>query len=95
MTQVREWITRNLGPLGRIEEAGRGARSLAFSLAALPETAARAERVLARLEEASGRGFALDERSVQAIGRAEGRGNRWMALGLWAIAALLAIGLFH
>ena len=92
---VREWITRNLGPLGRIEEAGRGARSLAFSLAALPETAARAERVLARLEEASGRGFALDERSVQAIGRAEGRGNRWMALGLWAIAALLAIGLFH
>ncbi len=91
---VREWITRNLGPLGRIEEAGRGARTLAFSLASLPETAARAERVLGQLEDASRQGFALDERSVQAIGRAEARRNRWGNWALWAIAALLAYAVF-
>lgn len=87
---VREWITRNLGPLGRVEEAGRGAQSLLSGLGRLPETMVRAERVLAQLEDASRMGFALDERSVAAIGRAEGRGNRWIGWALWIIAALIA-----
>jgi ubiquinone biosynthesis protein len=87
---VRDWIARNLGPLGRIEEAGRGARTLAFSLASLPETVGRAERVLGQLEEASRHGFALNEASVEAIGRAEARRNRWGNWALWLIAALIA-----
>ncbi|KRE15775.1 2-polyprenylphenol hydroxylase [Bosea sp. Root381] len=87
---VREWITHNLGPLGRIEEAGRGAGALFSSLARLPETIQRAERVLGQLEDASRQGFALNERSVEAIGRAEGRGNRWVTGALWLIAALIA-----
>lgn len=87
---VRGWITQNLGPLGRLEEAGRGASSLLGSLSRLPETLNRAERVLGQLEEASRGGFALDERSVEAIGRAEGRGNRWVSWALWLIAALIA-----
>lgn len=91
---VRAWITRNLGPLGRIEEVGRGARTLAFSLANLPETAARAERVLGQLEDASRQGFSLDERSIQAIGLAEARRNRWGNWALWLIAALLAYAIF-
>lgn len=87
---VRGWITQNLGPLGRLEEAGRGASSLLGSLSRLPETLNRAERVLGQFEEASRGGFALDERSVEAIGRAEGRGNRWVSWALWLIAALIA-----
>ncbi len=87
---VRDWITRNLGPLGKLEDAGRGARSLAFSLASLPETVGRAERVLGQLEDSSRHGFALDERSVAAIGRAEAQRNRWGNWALWVIAALLA-----
>jgi ubiquinone biosynthesis protein len=87
---VRDWIARNLGPLGRIEEAGRGARTLAFSLASLPETVGRAERVLGQLEEASRHGFSLDEASIAAIGRAEARRNRWGNWALWVIAGLIA-----
>jgi len=87
---VREWITQNLGPLGRIQEAGRGAHSLLFSLARLPETIGRAERVLGQLEDASRNGFALDERSIQAVGRAEAQRNRWGNWALWVIAALIA-----
>jgi ubiquinone biosynthesis protein len=87
---VREWITRNLGPVGRIEDAGRGVVSLAGAVAQLPETLARGERLVAHLEEATMRGFALDAESVEAIGRAEARRNRWGNAALWAIAAILA-----
>ncbi|SFD08852.1 ubiquinone biosynthesis protein [Bosea sp. CRIB-10] len=87
---VRDWLTRNLGPIGRIEDAGRSVRTLVGSLANLPETVGRAERVLGQLEEASRHGFSLDEASVQAIGRAEAARNRWGNWALWLIAALLA-----
>ena len=89
---VRSWITHNLGPLGKLEEAGRGARSLLGSLVALPDTVVRAQRVLGQLEDASRNGFALDDRSVEAIGRAEARRNRWSTAALWVIAALVAYG---
>ncbi len=87
---VRDWLTRNLGPIGRIEDAGRSVRTLAVSLANLPETVGRAERVLGQLEESSRHGFSLDEASIQAIGRAEAARNRWGNWALWLIAALLA-----
>jgi len=87
---VRDWITQNLGPLGRVQEAGRGAGSLLASLSRLPETVTRAERVLGQLEDASRHGFSLDERSVAAIGRAEAQRNRWGNWALWVIAGLLA-----
>jgi ubiquinone biosynthesis protein len=87
---VRDWLTRNLGPIGRIEDAGRSVRTLVGSLANLPETVGRAERVLGQLEESSRHGFSLDEASVQAIGRAEAARNRWGNWALWLIAALLA-----
>jgi ubiquinone biosynthesis protein len=87
---VREWIGRHLGPVGRLEEAGRGVMSLAGAVAQLPETVQRGEKLLGRLEQAAERGFALDAESVQAIGLAEARRNRWGNLALWLIAGLLA-----
>jgi ubiquinone biosynthesis protein len=87
---VRDWIGRHLGPVGRLEEAGRGVMSLAGAVAQLPETVQRGERLLGRLEQAAERGFALDAESVQAIGLAEARRNRWGNLALWLIAGLLA-----
>jgi ubiquinone biosynthesis protein len=91
---VREWITRNLGPLGRIEDAGRGAASLAGAVAALPELVTRAQALSERFAEASRDGFRLDDASIRAIGEAEGRGNRWLSLGVWALVGLGLYALF-
>jgi ubiquinone biosynthesis protein len=88
---VRDWIERNLGPIGRIENAGRGVWTLAGVLADLPEMALRAERVLNQLEVVTAKGVALDSGSVAAIGRAEARGNRWGVAALWIIAVMLII----
>src|SRR3712207_3794789 len=38
---VREWIERNLGPMGRIEEAGRGLSTILGVVADLPDLALR------------------------------------------------------
>ncbi|HRK23650.1 MAG TPA: ubiquinone biosynthesis protein UbiB, partial [Beijerinckiaceae bacterium] len=62
--------------------------------ARLPDTLETAGRVLARLETASQDGFRLSEASIEAIGRAEGRGNRTGSLALWALVALAAYAVF-
>jgi ubiquinone biosynthesis protein len=91
---VRAWITRNLGPIGRIEEAGRGALSFAGSIAAVPDLVMRAQALAEQFAEAGRHGFTLDEATVRAIGRAEGRGNRWLSLGVWALVGLAVYALF-
>ncbi len=89
---VREWIERNLGPVGRIEEAGRGALSMAGLLTSLPRMASRVERLAVALEEGAARGFPLAPDSVAAIGAAEARRSRWGHAALWVIAlALVAL----
>jgi ubiquinone biosynthesis protein len=91
---VRAWITRNLGPLGKLEEAGRGALGFAGAFAQIPGLIGRAETLAAELSEASRTGFTLDAQSIAAIGMAESRGNRWIAGALWSLAALAAYALF-
>jgi ubiquinone biosynthesis protein len=83
---VREWIERDLGPVGRIEEAGRGLATLAGVLGDLPELAVRTERVLSKLERAADRGFDLTPESLDGIGEAEARRSRSVAAALWVIA---------
>src|SRR5207237_5121249 len=47
---VREWIERNLGPVGRVEGAVSGASELSRVMSGLPSIAARAVRVLEQFE---------------------------------------------
>lgn len=89
---VRQWIERDLGPAGRIEEAGRGLQTLAGVLTDLPDLALRAERVLAKLERGADHGFHLATETLEGIGRAEARRSRWIAAALWVIAAVLVYG---
>ena len=91
---IRDWIERNLGPVGILENAGEGTREMLKIAGRLPDTLERAERVLARLEGATTEGFALSAASLEAVGKAEGRGNRWMTFGLWALVALGAYVVF-
>jgi ubiquinone biosynthesis protein len=80
---IREWIERNLGPIGRIEDAGRDALSLIRAATRVPELVERSEHVI-RAIEAEG----LTVR--QAKGEAQGQ-SRGTTLALWAIALALVI----
>lgn len=89
---VRAWIERNLGPVGQIEGAVASAGQLGRVAAGLPAIAARAVSTLEQLDAITRNGLVLAPETVQAIGRAEARQNRWQTLALWVIAvAFLAI----
>jgi ubiquinone biosynthesis protein len=87
---VREWIERNLGPIGRIEGAVNGASDLGKIITGLPGIAARTVALLERSEVITRNGLLLAPETVEAIGRAEGRQSRWLTAGIWAIAVALA-----
>jgi ubiquinone biosynthesis protein len=83
---VREWIERHLGPVGRLEDAGRGALALLGFLGQLPDALAQAARIAKRLEQATETGLALNQETIDGIGRAEARRARWGHVALWVIA---------
>ena len=83
---VREWIERNLGPLGRIQGAMSGAGDLGRVLSGLPAIAARAVAVLEQLETMTREGITLSPDTIAAMGRTEGRKSRWPTMALWVIA---------
>ncbi|MGJ3261718.1 MAG: 2-polyprenylphenol 6-hydroxylase [Salinarimonas sp.] len=91
---VREWIERNLGPIGRIEDVGRGARTLFGVLQDLPDIAVRAERLLVQLEQGTERGVALAPSSIERAGEAAAGRGRALVIGVWVIAIALVVSLF-
>ena len=92
---IREWIERNLGPLGQFAEGGKGLRAIGRAALDLPDMLGRIERITAQAEQAAAQGVQLSPASVEAIGRAEARRNRWNAAALWIIAALLALAILR
>jgi len=84
---VREWIARNLGPVGRIQGAMTGAGELGRVMAGLPAIAARSVAVLEQLETMTREGLTLSPETIAAMGRTEGRKSRWRTIALWIIAA--------
>jgi ubiquinone biosynthesis protein len=92
---VREWIERNLGPIGQFAEGGKGLRAIGRAALDLPDMLGRIERITAQAEQAAAQGVQLSPASVEAIGRAEARRNRWNAAALWIIAALLALAILR
>jgi ubiquinone biosynthesis protein len=87
---VSDWMKQKLGPLGMVEDAGRGLSSLGRIVGRLPELVERAEALSADVERLGRHGVELSPASVEAIGRAEARRARWGNAALWAIAAILA-----
>ncbi len=87
---VRDWIEQNLGPIGRIGQAASGLGEFGRAATRLPALLEHGARVAAQLDAATRDGITLAPETVAAIGRAEGRGNRWLAIGVWVVAALLA-----
>jgi ubiquinone biosynthesis protein len=84
---VREWMERHLGPVGRIEDAAVGTAGF---LAGVPALMTRGAVLVEQLDAITRDGLLLAPETVTAIGAAEARRNRWTAIALWTIAALLA-----
>jgi ubiquinone biosynthesis protein len=86
---VRDWISRNLGPVGRLEEAAQSAGALMKFAGELPYLLARAGDLLERADALTRNGHVLAPESVDAIARAQADNQRWKTAGLWMIALML------
>ncbi len=84
---VREWIERNLGPAGKLADAGEGFGGFMRLMGDMPVLAERAARISAELESMSKTGLRFDQATAEAIGRAEARHTRSGRWALWVIAA--------
>jgi ubiquinone biosynthesis protein len=91
---VREWITRHLGPAGKLENAAQGAIEVGRFVGGAPGLLTRGARVLDQLDEITRDGLVLSPQTIAEIGKAEGRRNRWSVAALWVIAALLLLIVF-
>ena len=87
---VREWIERNLGPAGRLEDVAEGAGEIGRFMGQVPSLLSRAATLIDQFDDITRDGLVLSPETVEAIGRAEQRRNRWTVVALWTIAALLA-----
>jgi len=87
---VRDWIDRNLGIAGRIEQAGDVIGAMAKLAGRLPEMALRAERLGKEFDRLSEAGLRLDRESVEDIGREVARRGRSGRIAVWVIAIVAA-----
>ena len=87
---VRDWIERNLGPVGQLEDASEIALELGKLLTMAPALLTRAAQLADQLDAITRNGLVLAPETVAAIGTAEARRNRWMTTALWIIAAGVA-----
>lgn len=86
---VREWIERNLGPVGKLEDVAEGAGEIGRFLGQVPSLLTRAGTLIDQFDDITRNGLVLSPETVAAIGKAEARRNRWTAAALWTIALLL------
>jgi ubiquinone biosynthesis protein len=84
---VREWIERNLGPVGRIQGAAAGVGVVAHLLSKLPEIANRAVTVLEQMEDMTRDGHLLSPDTIEELGRKEAKKARVSTIALCIIAA--------
>ncbi len=88
---VREWMTRNLGPAGRLESAAQGMADVGRFVGNAPGLLTRGARVLDQLDEMTRDGLILSPQTLAEIDKTERRRSHWTAVALWIIAALLAV----
>ena len=92
---VRDWVVKNLGPIGYAKDARDGLVALRTLVREAPAYAARIERVAQEVDRITSHGVRLDPQTVEAIGRAQGRNvPGWVWLGAAAAAGAALAQLF-
>ncbi|MCM2291594.1 2-polyprenylphenol 6-hydroxylase [Allorhizobium sp. BGMRC 0089] len=91
---VASWIRDNLGPKRLLVDVQDGVKAALRVAEALPDIAAKTEKLHSELMHMSEHGLRFDAETAEAIGKAEARHSRSGRLALWVIAlSLLAIAL--
>jgi len=88
---VREWIERNLGPIGKLESAVEGAGEMGRFAAQVPSLLTRGAELVDQLDTITRDGLVLAPETVAAIAAAETRRGRWLTAGVWAVVILLIV----
>jgi ubiquinone biosynthesis protein len=86
---VREWMTRYLGPAGKLESAAQGAGEIGRFIGNAPGLLTRGARMLDQLDEVTRDGLVLSPQTIAEMSKAERHRGRWSVIALWVIAALL------
>jgi ubiquinone biosynthesis protein len=86
---VREWMTRHLGPAGKLESAAEGTAEVGRFLGSVPGLLTRGARVLDQLDDVTRDGLTLSPQTIGDIEASRTRRSRWIVAALWVIAALL------
>jgi ubiquinone biosynthesis protein len=88
---ARAWVEENLGPVGRLREAGEGASQIGKVLADLPALLTQGQQTAVALSEMARSGLRLDDETVRHLADEEARRTRWGRVALWVAAISLAI----
>ncbi len=91
---VSSWIAKNLGPVGIMEDAKEGLEAGLRLVHQMPKLAKRTELLSEHMQGMISNGMKLDPETIEAIGKAEAKNNRWGHVALWVIAGLLAWQVF-
>ncbi|MGL3608300.1 2-polyprenylphenol 6-hydroxylase [Rhizobium sp. G187] len=83
---VSQWIRDNLGPKRIATDLKDGAKAALRLAEALPEIAAKTEKLHGEIMRMSEHGLRFDEETAERIGRAEARHTRLGRVALWIIA---------
>ncbi len=88
---AREWIEKNYGLTGRLQEASDSAEVLGKVMSELPRVLAQAEVATLAFADMAQKGVRLDEETIRKIAAEEARHAIWGRLALWLGAAALAV----
>ena len=88
---ARQWIEENLGPIGRLREAGEGATTIGKALADLPALLVEGRQTALALGTMARDGLRLDADTVNRLAQEEARHTRWGRVALWVGALSLAV----
>ncbi len=88
---VKEWITKNMGPIGMAKDLTEGAQSLLTLARRTPELVRSFERIKKGADEIAQNGLHLDDATIIRLARAQGKQNRFGRYAVMLIAVCMVI----
>ena len=88
---VSGWLRENLGPVGKIQDAGRALNALSQFAANLPAVLLQTEKIISQVESMAEDGFELSESALAKLSEAQARGARLGHIALWLLVIILIV----